>query len=263
MNQNNSWQDEEKIEAEELEVKSPFVRWLDNFWYYHKWKVIIGGFFLAMFILLIVQTIGRVEPDAMFLCAGSYPMSKGECDALADAVSEYLPEDLNKDGKKRSDMRAYTIYSQEELKILREDLSPEDRAELEAAGYPAEVIEELRRSGYATVSNNYVAQQLNEYSAYLTTGDSSLYLLSPYLYQMLVEGERLRPLSEVLGEEYPDDTYGVAFSQTALYRDHEELQDIPGYFYLCLAKSYVWGASGHENVYRALEKTYQAMVVGE
>ena len=50
----------EKIDADEIrieiETKNPFLSKLSNFWYYHKWKVIIGMFFALRLLEFFVKS---------------------------------------------------------------------------------------------------------------------------------------------------------------------------------------------------------------
>ena len=55
----NPQNDSDKLEAGDIKAASPALRWLDNFWYHHKWKVIIISFFVVVFAVGIFQMEGE------------------------------------------------------------------------------------------------------------------------------------------------------------------------------------------------------------
>ena len=56
---------EQKQDASDINItaSSPFMRWLDNFWYHHKWKVIIIAFFAIVIIIGVVQMLSKEDSD--------------------------------------------------------------------------------------------------------------------------------------------------------------------------------------------------------
>ncbi|MBQ7152508.1 MAG: hypothetical protein IJR83_01045 [Clostridia bacterium] len=232
-------QGEDKIEAEDSKIKSPFLSWLENFWYYHKWHVLIGSFFVVVLVVLIMQSIKKEEPDMMLTFAGSYYLSPTEVTEIEKVVSDkYLAVDCNKDGKKILNTRRYEIYSEDEINALKKE--------------------------GVTVSTVENSQNMNDYSTYMATGDSIIVILSGYLYESLVENERLVKVSEILGAESGkgEDVYGIRLADTALYRENEAISQLPENFYLCLMRQYVWGQSSHTDVYECAKSTFVNMVNG-
>ena len=55
----------EKLHGSDIDVKlsNPFFKWLDNFWYHHKWKVIIIAFFAIVIAVGVVQMVNKEECD--------------------------------------------------------------------------------------------------------------------------------------------------------------------------------------------------------
>lgn len=221
----------EKGKDDSIEIKSPFLSKLDNFWYYHKWKVIIGIFLLVTFGVLIAQSIGKTEPDLMILIAGNDQVSVPEQQELAGVIAErYMPGDLNKVGESLMGMRFYSILSEEEAK----------RAETDG------------NVGITTLN----VKNVTEYRDYLTTGDTAICILSEYWYLDLLSYERLQPLSG----EGESAVFGVRLSDTALYREQEAADVLPGDWYVCLLKPYVFGNTGNKKTYAAMQQTVLAMV---
>ena len=66
-------------------------RWLDNFWYHHKWKVIIISFIVFTLTVCIVQYASNEDADMYILYAGPYKF--GQTDARAELIDIYILSD--------------------------------------------------------------------------------------------------------------------------------------------------------------------------
>ncbi len=103
--------EEARIEAEK-DIKR--VSWIENFWYHHKWAVIMIGIFVLIAGIAIFQLIERDSPDAVVMIAGGDYVGdsgvrilkpifednlKGEEDTAKSTVSVYyvvyVPGDAN------------------------------------------------------------------------------------------------------------------------------------------------------------------------
>ena len=75
------------------------LKWLDNFWYHNKWKVIISAFFIVVAIICTVQLFTRKNYDAQIIFVGN----GGSIDGVQynDIVKtfEEISTDVNGDGK--------------------------------------------------------------------------------------------------------------------------------------------------------------------
>ena len=116
MNDNRDF-DESKLDGAEIRLapNSPFFAKLDNFWYYHKWKVIIIAFFAIVIIVGVVQMVGKTDADASVVIAVPETVTPLQSRDISTALGQLLPNDANGDGKKDLDVLAYPIYSEEEL----------------------------------------------------------------------------------------------------------------------------------------------------
>lgn len=92
------------VDPEELKKSTPAETpktpkgWWENFWYHHKWKVILGGAFLAIGVWLLVHTLTRTKPDytvCMVSMQGVSPYAEAHLEELLVPYGE----DLNGDGK--------------------------------------------------------------------------------------------------------------------------------------------------------------------
>ena len=99
-------------------------------------------------------------------------------------------------------------------------------------------------------------------SAILKTGESSVLLLDPWLYEQLKNEDRLRPLSEVDASlaARTEDGYGVRLGDTALYQTFGVYQVLPEDTVICLMRPYVIGRSSKAEAYRFEVDTFLALV---
>lgn len=240
MRDNNDF-DESKLDAGEIKLssKGPFLTWLDNFWYYHKWKVIIILFFVAVFTVGILQMVGKEEEDGSVVVAAPIYFYSEHISGLDTVLTGLMP-----DGAKNLNVYTYSIYSEAEL-----DAWNKAAREEETDAYGNDI-------GY--IQNSVNVDRNKEYRDYLQTGECSILFISQHLYNSLKENDRLRPISDVFGNEKANgvlsDGYGIRLGDTYLYEFFEEIQVLPADTVICLMRPYIWGASSDSAKY---EKTVE------
>lgn len=221
-------------------------RFLDNFWYHHKWKTIIGLFFLAVIIVCTVQMCSKEseKSDLVVVCAGPYNFTtNGEAlDTLQKYLSVILPEDFDGNGEKRVSAVAYTIYSGEQLKAMDKDASA-------AASY--------------NNSSNY-----QNFYQHLGTGEFSVAFLDPFLYEELAaKNECLVDLTAAFGKSPSNGLYktlangktvcyGIRLGDSALYTNNA-LKALPEDTVLCLIGSAYFG---DDRTYERAVKYFAALL---
>ena len=97
------------------------------------------------------------------------------------------------------------------------------------------------------------------------TGETSVYILSPYLYNILKSSGRLMPLSEVfvdgrLPTGAMEDGYGVALKDTDFYQYNPAAQIYPENAIICLHRPTVSGRAGKEDRYAEDKDFFMAIV---
>ncbi len=235
----------EKLEVGEIKLaeRSRFVAWLDNFWYHHKWKVIIILFFVIVFIVGAVQLISNLSDggdDLNITIATHTIYYKENIAAIESDLGSLMPYDYNGNGKKEILLKPYKIYSPDELKDANE-------AETDADGNPIIYADEA-----------YNKSQIQEYNSYLQTGDCTVMILSEYLYGELVskreEDILLVPMSELFGENVPkgttSDGYGVRLCDTGAYKHFESFKTIPNDAVICIMRPFVFGVGANKDKYQ-------------
>lgn len=226
--------DEKQPERAIVVPKGKFGLWFENFWYHYKWATI--AILVGLFILLvcILQTCETDKNDLMIVYAGPTYLTAEQSEQISTLLSGKLPADFDNNGDKMAVLAPYQIYSEAQIKAL-----PSDR-----------------------VDRTYNTSQYTTYSNYLQTGETSVYLLDPWLYEELKKGDRLRPLSEVMGAVPVGaiDEYGVRLGDTDLYKKYAVLQVLPEDTVICLMRQYVVGKSRKDAFYGFQEDTFREFV---
>lgn len=89
--------DPEAEKKAEQSDRTPHGKW-DNFWYYHKWHIVLGVAAVLVVVWLTVSTLQTVKPDYTvgMLTQKTYP--EAMLDSFSKEIAKY-GKDLNGDGK--------------------------------------------------------------------------------------------------------------------------------------------------------------------
>ena len=181
-------------------------KWLDNFWYHYKWHTIIISFLVIVVTVCTVQSLRTPKYDMKIVYAGSKNMEAQEAEAIQDLFNSILPEDTNDDGKVNIALNRYYILSEDQLK-----------------------------EGDGKYDANRNSNDFSNFQSYLQTGDASIMLLEPWIYDS-VPKDSLCKLSELFGDNIPEgaiDEYGVRLGDLDIY-NHFALKDLPEDTVVCL-----------------------------
>lgn len=171
----------DKLTPGELTKSSREIRWLDNFWYYHKWKVIIAAFFLVVLVIGLVQIFSRVEYDVYVTVAVPYTMNADENGRFTELLQKFCPRDFNGDGDLLVYVQGYQVYSDSE--------------------YESEKAYWEVRSEQFQINSVYNQSQIRAFDQYLMNGQSTLLLLSPYMFETKKDNGHLLALVDVYGDD--------------------------------------------------------------
>ena len=98
----------------------------ENFWFYHKWHLLIGVLVVVMLTVLTLQTCSRAEYDVHVLYAGSHRLertsSDGNLPTYTTAVTtlKKFSSDYNGDGEVMIDLRDLYVMTQSEIRDVLE-----------------------------------------------------------------------------------------------------------------------------------------------
>lgn len=85
-----------------------------DFWYHHKWKVIIGAAFAFILITGIAQYAAHANPDITMLYAGTKYITATQNQKLTD-IFESMAEDTNGDGRVYVQLNDVVFYTEDQL----------------------------------------------------------------------------------------------------------------------------------------------------
>ena len=238
----------EKYTHSDIRLSGKFFENLDNFWYYHKWKVLITVFVVFVLSVCIFQSCTREKYDVQVLYAGPFSYSGSEKAAVAEDLEKVLPRDFDKDGEENVNFIAYNVMSKEQIAELKEQLKndPENK----------DLI----------LDTGYYASEHEMYSSAIMTGEYAVLLIDESLYQKLADDEgRLRKLSDVFAEvpACAFSEYGIRFSETALYKNSEQLGRLPDSMVLCLLSPYVMGGTSNKTAYAQMTEMFVSMAADQ
>ncbi len=235
---------EDKLEAASLTETSEAVRKLDNFWYHYKWTVIVVAFFVSVAVICTVQLLTRPKYDSSIVIATHYRMNSEEYARFEALVEQLLPEDFDENGKKNVNIVIYQFYSEAEI------AAEEERLEAESDRF--------------AINLQYNKSEYDGFNSYTLTGETSIYIISPALYERLAEGDRLLPLSEL----YPDgnlpvgaraDGWGIDLKKTDFYKYNSAASVIPDTAILCFHRATINGHSSDAEVYEQEKIFFRAI----
>ncbi len=225
---------EENKNAPEIKItKGKFLTWLENYWYHYKWHTVFIAAALIMLSVCLGQCVSTENYDTVIVYAGPNYLGVNETRQLEDVIGNILPYDRDGNKQKNAAMKIIEIHSEEQIK----------NSQLE--------IDRQRN----------ITQQ-DEYFKYLKTGESSVYLVDPWLYEQVAEFEKCS-LSELFGENLPKgaiDGYGIRLGDTDIYKDNEAVRLLPADTVIYLRNPHVMGASANEKRYQFEKDVFIAIV---
>lgn len=243
--------DREKPEDDvriEIKPKSPFLSKLSNFWYYHKWKVIIISFFAIVFAVGIYQMVTKVDGDESIIISGPQYFDNEEMMEVEKILTSLKPR--NPDGsEKKIDLYTYSVYSEEEM----------DEANHSETNDEGQYIQQVLPS--------YNVDKKKEFNGDVGLGRSSILIISESLYLELQAKDWILPLKEIFVGELPEgamsDGHGVRLGETDLYAAYEGLQVLDEDLVVCMIRSLAMGANSDKNKYAESVELYKRIVTFE
>lgn len=245
---------EEKLEGRDIRLGGAMgkerphgkvYRWLDNFWYHHKWKTIFITFFAIVLLICTLQMCNREEEGDMSVLLIGPTSFMDENAGLADLqklLALELPEDYDGNGEKKVDTVYYTVYNETHIKAFAE-----------------------QGVSINTAANSSTYQQA---ISFMQTGECSVLFLDPWVAAQvknaLVDVEGLlgyRPEGAVTADrEGKELVIGVRLGDTALYRENTAMQALPEDTVICLAAPIMGGKSDNEVDFDRAKDYYKALI---
>lgn len=218
-------EENDKPEAGDIVAASPVLRRLDNFWYHYKWTVIVVAFFVTVGVVMLVQMINKPRYDTSVAFGSPYLMTNEERASFENLLNTVCPEDFDGNGEKSVNLVVYHIYSKEEIESEEEAF--------------AAMTDENGETDNFQINIKFNQDEYSNFQHFVMTGETSVCFLSPYLYDSLLQGGRLKPLSEIYTEgTLPAgaraDGCGIDLRETDFYTYHPAAQVMPENTILCV-----------------------------
>lgn len=208
---------EDRIHSAYTEVKGNPVA---NFWYHHKWKVIAGAFIIALITIFIVVAVTKEKYDTKILYTG--PVSIYDNIDEMNAAFEKLAKDYDNNNEFTSGIAQYIYKTAEQL--------AEEKKAAQEAGIAYNDTQQISL-------NTQIKQQLDQV---MLSGEFSVMLLSPAIYEETMKAGELKEISDILDYEISDekliteDGYGIYFKETAFAKANKCFEALPDDTILCL-----------------------------
>ncbi len=233
-----------KIPAGEIKDKSKFLQWLDNYWYHYKIHTLIVLFIVFLLIVCTFQMCStNSNADLTVLYSGRYLMTSDQQEGVRGVLNAVMPEDFDGADGKYTEIVTYHVMSEQQLKDMA--------AETDADGNPKYYVDRI-----------YYTKEYQNYNNMLMTGEFSICLLDPWLYDSLAEAGRLKRLTDVLGA-VPEGTVGecgVRLGDTELYQYYDAIKVLPEDTVICMLTPYIFGATSDEDFYAQNVEMFRAMI---
>ena len=175
-------------------------RW-GNFWYHHKWKVVMITVFGIIIGVAVAQFAGQQNPDVYVLYGGPLYITPNENQMFCDAVESFCP-DYNEDGKTYVQLNDMVFMTENQLNemIAAAEENDEDIA-------------------YDRLAN---AQVQERFTYEIFGGEAAICILAEEQYEEVCGSGGFLPLAELYAEdELPEgriDEYGVRLSETKFWK---------------------------------------------
>ena len=222
---------------EDVPVKDDsFAGRVGNFFYHYKWYVIIGALFLLIAVVGFRQMTlsGRAKSDVCALYAGDARLGGESEEAVTNALSSILKDDVDGDGERR--VFLYTSYYA-----------------------PGTVVTSASGNEINITDKGYADERL---TGLIASGECGVMFVHPTLFEVLKEEGAVEKLEDVLGY-VPDgaaDEYGVRIGDTEPYMYYQELRVLPADTVVCmrtLADPLFTSGSDAEKYHAAAEKLFR------
>lgn len=209
---------DDKLQGGEIAVGGSWKTKWDNFWFYHKWHVLVAVFVVFVVLVCVLQSRENKKDDVTLMFAGPYKLSATDVAALRTGLNAVLPGDFNGDGEKYAEMVLMQIYSEAQEAAIR-------------ATPDGEIPPYL---GY--IDSYYNDEQVTSFDNLIMAGEYSICVLDPWLYERVKVAGGFRKLSDVLGSvpEAAIDEYGVLLADTDFAKAYPICQALPEGTVICL-----------------------------
>ena len=236
----------EPIEGAKIKLKSPFFKWLDNFFYHYKWHTLVALFLVFTVVVCSLQMCAKTSFDLHIMYAGGGEISQR---AAENDLSDYqkftssvksFTDDFDGDGAKNINLQVLYIPTEEEIREIEND--------------------PRREVNYTLISSNTETFSQNIYF-----GEYYICLLSENLFANWSKKD-VQIFAAIDGYTNGNSEDYVYASEYGVYLSSTELYKLPGFSQLpedtviCIRVFGDFTDNDDKAVYNNSEKTLRAML---
>ncbi len=240
---------EEKIQDNGIKVEGRAASKLSNFWYYHKWKVIIGIFVAIVLGVCVWSCLAKPKTDIDILYAGPFDSMNSATQKMTETLSRIEPETVGTNG---IGLNVISYFTEEQAeKFARESVEDYIAEEKENGRFYSTEEKASLISQQIDRYNSLTMSAKNSLGSQIGMGHYTLYLLDPAVYEIYSANEVFVLLSDIFGENIPASAYSedaIRLSETSLYKnDPSGIGKLPADTLICLRVEPVFGGCGGKN----------------
>lgn len=196
--------------------ETKLYKWLDNFWYHHKWYLMIVIFFVIFIIIATVQMFTKKNADAFLIYTGPHVFSVSEIYEVEYAFEQVMTGDYNDDGEKAVSLLDISLMTEEQVLVAM--------AEAEEMGYDL------------SINKNEMIKTEQMFNNQIFAGEAVICMLDPHWFEQVRDAGGFMKLEDILGykPEGAVDEYGVTLSKTDFGKYFTAFSKFPEDTILCI-----------------------------
>lgn len=200
----------------EIKVDTKVSKKLENFWFYHKWHVLVAIFVLLVLIVCTLQMCENESKDVAIIYAGPYATTQSA--SIRQAFGAVIPKDFNGDGKKAADLVMLFVCSEEQIRDI-ESTTFED-------------------GSHEIVDRKFIQDQYQQFNNLVMIGAYSICIIDPWLYNQVNDAGGFATLKDTLGykPENARDENSICLADTEFGEYYKDVLGFPEDSVLCMRK---------------------------
>lgn len=194
---------------------------VQNFWYHHKFTVIIAVFLVLVILVCCVQCATKPRYDVHILYAGPWmDCDKGNPIAQVTAAFAAVMEDYDGNGKKSVSYKPLFLMTDAQIVDYKKQYEGDEE-------------------NMPNLNTWLIQQNIEQLEAELMTGYAQVCLVDPAVYETMRKGDRLLPLTQ-FADTLPEngyEDYAVRLADTDFGKYMSGVQDMPADTLLCFRRT--------------------------
>ena len=221
-----------KYSDNEIKVEQGFAKKFENFWYYHKWKVLVSLFAAFVLAVCVYSCISKPKTDVVVLYSGPFNSSSA-IPEINKNLTDGAPDGVVRNG---ISINVLTVYTEEQwTKLAKEEV---DRYIAEDGGDFSKEEREKLIKDRISVYKDLTADNSKAFGEHLGIGSYAICFVDPSVYESYKETKVFANLSDIFGSNVPgtaNDEFTVKLADTHIYKSNPNgIGQLPEDTLICL-----------------------------